>query len=455
MNETTGSVDETRRATVTIGEIEDFGSHIYCRDIDKFQHAILLTRETFDSLGIEPYNYVYIRPAPHDERSPINRDEESPPVYALPFADGFSPDSDGPTALLKSSLQKDVLEDTDSRHADIEVTPHETAREATRSREYTALRLPAFVETNLSTCYMNPTDLVESPWSEDRPVEVYNPQNGARIRLIVKTLDRIDRNHIAISNVVRQMLDRKSVDQVNRETIETARVGVRTPVHAILPAPATRGITRSAWTKILSKFVGFKRINAEVHPGYDRDEERGIARVDEETQQLLGISEGDRLVVEWNGRKHPLRCLTPPAESPEIVANADSNPEFDSDSAPEDNDSVSDRTDTDTRVNTTNEIYLPTTERRKTYACINDVVDIRRDMSYTAINRITLSVFGIIGVLVGGEPLFTRLYAWLGTLATPIPQGVLQDAGLALTVLTMSVFIIWLLLWPERQKVTR
>jgi hypothetical protein len=455
MNEATESADETRTATVTIGEIEDFGSNIYCRDVDKFQHVLLLAQETFDSLGIEPYNYVYIRPTVRDQRSGRHRDEEPPPVYALPFADGFSPDSDGPTALLKSSLQKDVLEETDSGHADIEVAPHETAREATRSREYIALRLPAFVETDLSTCYMNPTDLGESPWSEDQPIEVYNLQNGARIRLIVKTLDRIDRNHIAISNVVRQMLDRKSVDQVNRETIDTARVGVRTPVQAILPAPATRGIARSAWTKILSKFVGFKRINAEVRPGYDRDEERGIARVDEETQQLLGISEGDRLVVEWNGLKHPLRCLTPPAESPEIVANADSNSNSDADSIPDHNGSLSDRTDTDTRVNTTNEIYLPTTERRKTYACINDVVDIRRDMSYTAINRITLSVFGIIGVLVGGEPLFTRLYAWLGTLETPVPGGVLQDGGLALTVLAMSVFIIWLLLWPERQKVTR
>jgi hypothetical protein len=430
----------TQRVTVSVGEIEDFEQSDFHRYQDQFQHALILPSELIrDELGITPYSYVDVTPNGRAW-------DEGETVYLLPFADGFELAADKPGGLLKGSYQERIFEQRTSGTREVDIRPHSTARPPEdETRRFVPVRLPVEKDTGLSTCYINKGELEELEFTDGDTVEVYNPMNGNRASFRVEGMGRLERGTIAVGNVNRDSLGVISVDERSKEGWGE-ELGIRKPIEASFP---DRTLTDQLWHSIGALFVGYNRINLEVRPGLDIDEERRIVRVEPDTRNLLGIDSGDRVIIEWGGTEHNVKCLDLP-DSVDVEAESATSDEMSKATGSEDNGGIL------TGNHSSNHIYMPSTERKAVNACIEDLVKVRRNMKYTMGKQVSLSILGILAALVAGEQFFSTISGYVSTVSRPYLTApaiaVVQHLVVVSVFLALSILLIWVLLYQKRQE---
>lgn len=441
----TDSTASSESITIEVGELEDFKQEDFDRYQDQFQHALILPATVLrDRLGVAPYSYLEVSPA---DAGWVDAET----VYTLPFTDGFESEPKKPTGLLKGSYQARIFDQRKAGSRRVEVRPHPTARQAgDESDLLTPVRLPVENDTGLSTCYMNKNELEESAFDDGDPVELYNPMNGNRVNLAVEGMGRLQPGTVAVANTNRDSLRVISVDERSKpgwgETL-----GIRRPIGGKLPELSLLDrFTRWCW----SGFVGYNRINLEVKPGLDIDEERRVVRVEPDTRNLLGIENGDRIVIEWGGREHNVKCLDLP-DSVDVAGESATSDELSQ---------VEDQSEEDTDESTSilsgnhssNHIYMPSTERKAVNACIEDLVKVRRDMQYTMGKQVSVSILGILGAFIAGGPILTQVQSVVASVLSGSVPGqfvtVLSGLAGALLFVVGSVFIVWTLMYPKRQE---
>jgi hypothetical protein len=431
--------------TIEVGELEDFEQEDFDQYQDQFQHALILPVKVLsDQLGIAPYSYVEVSPSGAGW-------EDAKTVYALPFAGGFESGPGKPTGLLKGSYQERIFEQRTAGSRHIDIRPHTTARPAgDKSDLLTPVRLPVENDTGLSTCYMNKGELEESEFDDGDTVELYNPMNGNRVNLVAEGMGRLQRGTVAVANVNRDSLRVISIDERSKpgwgETL-----GVRKPTEAKFPelTPLDR-FSRWCW----SKFVGYNRINLEVRPGLDIDEERRIVRVEPDTRNLLGIENGDRIVVEWGGKEHNVKCLDLP-DSLDVDGESAT-----SDELSQVEDEIENGKNQSTSIlsgnHSSNHIYMPSTERKAVNACIEDLVKVRRDMQYTMGKQVSISILGILGAFIAGGSILREARSGVAAiLPASLPVRlvtIVSNFGSALLFGVGSLFLVWILMYPKRQE---
>jgi hypothetical protein len=383
-----------------------------------------------------PFNYVYVTPAGHGW-------ESAEIVYTLPFAEAFEPSPDKPTALLKGTYQHRLFSNRTSDAQEVNIKPHETAKKPNdTSNIFTPARLPVAEHTPLSTCYLNGKELEKSAFEEGDPLEVYNPDNGRRTHFELQGRAWVERGTIAIGNVIRDSLRVISKDERAKDGWGE-RLGIRKPVMATFPEQSVLDRIKEHVGK---RFVDYNRINLQVRPGLDIDEERRVVRLEEDTQKLLGVETGDRLVVEWGGEKHTVQCLDTP-ESVKVTSQSASTKE------------ASERLDEGYQSilaedHSSNHIYMPSNVRKAVNTCIGDMVKVRRNMRYTMGKTVSLSILGILAALIFGRPIYEAVIR-------PVSQWGVTGAALTairisigvLGFLSMSLLLVWILMYPERQEV--
>lgn len=423
---------------VSVGEIEDFDQDDFHRFHDQFQHALILPQNCLDALDMAPYNYAEVTPSGQNWKN-------AEVVYVLPFGDDFSLEPAKPEGLLKGSYQERIFDQRMAGDRDINVRKHETAQQqGSEVNLYTPTRLPVENDTGLSTCYLNKGKLEESQFEDGDRVEVYNPMNGNRASLTVEGNGRLQRDSIAIGNVNRDSLRVISVDERSKPGWGE-QLGIRPPVES---QPPNRSLPERVVHQVWKRFVGYNRINLEVKPGLDIDEERRIARVEPDTRNLLGIDSGDRVVIEWGGKEHSVKCLDLPDDVDVSARSATG-------------DEASDATEDDaeeilTGTHSSNHIYMPSTERKAVDACIEDLVKVRRDMKYTMGKQIAVSILGILAALITGDWLFSSLSSYVASALVPGQSTTIQTAAQVgtgiVTFVLLSVTIVWVLMYPKRQE---
>lgn len=426
------------RLTITVGEIEDFEQEDFKRYQDQFQHALIFPEQLIrDELGIAPYSYVDVTPTGLSW-------EAGETVYLLPFGEGFHPADGKPEGLLKGSYQERIFSQRTSGTREVDIRPHETAREVgDESDLFVPVRLPVEKDTGLSTCYINKGELAELPYEDGDSVEIYNPENGNRANLRVEGMGRLERGTIAVGNVNRDSLRVISIDERSKEGWGE-QLGIRPPIEAKRPEI---GLVERFKHGVWSRFVGYNRINLEVQPGLDIDEERRIVRVEPDTRNLLGIDSGDRVVIEWGGTEHNVKCLDLP-DSVDVSAESATSEEVSK--AADDGDDIL------TGNHSSNHIYMPSTERKSVDACIDDLVKVRRDMKYTMGKQVSLSILGILAALIAGEPFFSTIADYVEAAVTPHVSGmfvpVLQVSAVVGLFFGLSILLVWVLLYQKRQE---
>jgi hypothetical protein len=191
-----------------------------------------------------------------------------------------------------------------------------------------------------------------------------------------------------------------------------------------------------------------------VRPGLDIDEERRIDRVEPDTRNLLGIENGDRIVIEWGGQEHNVKCLDLP-DSVDVDPESATSDEL---SQVEDDSPNGEGTSTSilSGNHSSNHIYMPSTERKAVNACIEDLVKVRRDMQYTMGKQVSVSILGILGAFIAGGPIFTQIQSFVPeVLGASLPSIVIAGVGIissGLFFIFGSLFLIWILMYPKRQE---
>jgi antitoxin component of MazEF toxin-antitoxin module len=223
-------------------------------------------------------------------------------------------------------------------------------------------------------------------------VEAYNPEHGGRMALRVRALRTTDNaDKIRMSGQARDVLQIDIGDEVR----------VRETVHA-------QPTQLRWWERALSPLVGFRQLGLQVRRGSDRDEHRNVVRISEDVMELLAVDQGDQIVLEWNGTSISVRCLPPRDDDLESM-----------------------------------EIKVPSTVRDMDQfdVSIHDAVHVRRNPYYILRKQVAVSTLGILGVIVGSFQVASYLNL---AITTAILQSII-----------MSIFVIWLLLLPERQRCAR
>lgn len=223
-------------------------------------------------------------------------------------------------------------------------------------------------------------------------VEAYNPKHGGRMPLRVRELRATDgEDKIRMSGQARNVLQADIGDDIR----------VRECVHA-------QSAQLRWWERVLAPIVGFRQLGLQVRRGLDRDEHRNVVRISEDVMELLAVDEGDQIVLEWNGTSTTVRCL--PLEREELNSM---------------------------------DVMVPSTVRDRDQfdVSIHDALHVRRNTFYILRKQVALSTLGILGVVVGS--IQVAIYLDLA-ITTAI-----------LLILIMSIFVVWLLLLPERQRCAR
>lgn len=396
--------------TVAVQPSGEFSPEEFADRCDRFKEVLILPRAVLRALfpDREPgASYVAVS-------APGTEDEDATVLPAIPFGERHRPRyRDGqPVAFLRVSEQREVGA-LDRQPPTIEVRPLEVERLGAEplcvSRESTFRESTREVE-----CRVAESVVERSPFDPGQTVEVANPVTGGRAFLTLGTSEYLPAGEISLSTAAGELL---RVDhEGNSEQHDVDSVVVRDPV---VEADGT-GLRQRASEAVLNRLVGHTRVHARTVIGLNADENRGIVRVDPETLNSLGIEAGDRVMLESRtGTSNP-RCLPIDPDHPLVENDADIR---DADISP--------RT-----------VLLPSTQRQAANAMVDDVVELRRDMHYVVGKRVTLSMFGLVGALLG-----------VANVVNALRLTVTPRVGL-LTVLAVTVAIVWLTLWPERQRCT-
>jgi hypothetical protein len=311
----------------------------------------------------------------------------------------FEPESvdapgDHPLAALRTNLTEKIREGLD-RNTLLEVTAiQHPYREMQVGRGYDDNR-------GAGICYVADDAKRAVGVDEDEPVELYDPVDGGRSILETAPLpgDAPNESVVRVDGHIQETLAIEFGDSIR----------MRSPV-------AGGTVEPSVGERVFGAFVGYRDVHLRVELGLDRDEYRNVVRMQEDTMRFLGIEPGDRVVIRWGGEQLAAQCLLPPEDT-----------------------SVPDAA-----------ILLASTDRDPIDVSLYDTVVVRRDMGHILKQRIAVSLLGILGVVFGVFQAATvatldeLLVARFGPFGAVLALGAVS--GL------LSVLVVWLLLFPERQR---
>jgi len=431
-----------------------FESADFDPDHDKFKSVLVVPRSTFDRLfpGDEASGYVraqavggdrtvtlYVRPFGGRHRAETTDDRAEATEDRVEATDDPA-EAAPPVAYLRANRQRDLgldgaadpvieLDPVDARDVGpLDVVRYSTLTESTRVDE----------------CRVHPSDLADVGVDDRADVEVYNPATGGRIRLTAVATPDVGEGCISLSTRARKLLRAEFEERAGEETV--------TSLHVRRPHPASagdgavdggagigddraasdgagtdgeqraggddRGPLARLREAVFDWAVDHHEIRLRVHLGLNTDEGRSTVRVAADTMEVLGIDEGDRVVIESETGRTTARARSVAPDSHYVETDEDI-----------DEADVRDRT-----------VLLPATERERSGAVVDDVVRVRRDTTHVAIKRIVPSLFGFFAVFIGGVQTIDLIFP---------PAWKLPAVG---ATLLLSTCAIWLVLWPERQR---
>jgi len=370
----------------------------------KTQNAVLLPQEAFKRIEeLEPFGYARVSPKnePNDKGALVQVAAFNSEYDLLSHTH-----SGAYEACVRSTLQEKINVDPNRKDACIEITPYTT-------QSVSGLKVKPVLNTDQSSrdittlgsvCYIHNSTRERLGISHGDTVEVLNQDTGFRVFLPTKTSRSIyyDENWIRLDRNTRKLLgiDMNTEKEAEIEKNITLRNRIDLPPQITVLGWWQRGIE---W--IGRRFVDYTTVRLQVIYGRDRDEDRNIVRLDSNTMKSLGIEEHDKLVLQWNGRTEKVRCLK----------------------------------DIDEDGTGPLEIRVPSTERDKLEVNVGDSLDVRRDMAYTAGNKISLSLFGILAVFVG----IIQVLSVVGWPSSIVFLG---------TFVFLSTLTLYFVMMPERQK---
>jgi len=383
----------------------EFVSTDFDPQFDKFKNAIVVPTSVFDRLFPDGVATGYVHAAvPGGEGQPLL-------LYVLQFSDAHTPaERDTPAAYLRVNRQRVLGLDEDGDR-EIELTPVDAADTGPlRIVRYSTLT----ESTRTDECRLHPDVLDGVGVDDGDAIEIYNPTTGGRILLDVTATPDMEPGTVSLSTRARKLLQADFEERADERT--TTVLHARRPIRRA--TVDDHGHLRRLRDRLLDWSVGYHEARLRVNLGINVDEGRSAARINPDTMDVLGIDDGDRVVVSSPTDRTRVRVHSIEPDSHYI--------ETDSDFGPED---VRDRT-----------ILLPATEREAADALCHDVVRVRRDTGHVAVKSVVPSLFGFLGVFVGGLQTVDLLWP---------PEW--RVHGIVLTFL-LSLSAIWFVLWPERQR---
>ena len=407
-------------ATVVSKTISDFRNHCF-EDGDKFRYAVIVPQSTLSNLDdTEEYEYVEI--------SSPDSDAEATLAQIIAFSDAhdpeeFSTDDGLPWACIRTKLQREIGLDPER---DEQMTVEIRACDTTTLDSLSVHRVSAWeqeardITTEGLAGYISAEDMVGTDELAGGDVcELINPKTGSRIQLPVETYDHKNRESgtIRINGITRKLL---RVDSKDEGEDNELRLRIFTEVDEE-EGPLDRV---SRWFG--RRFVDYSYSYFRVLPGYDRDEGRNVVRMNEDAMKGLGIEENDRVILSWlreEKRQRNVRCQSGWDEDKVLE------PEEAPESSYGETESLS--------------VRIPSTERDELNISVGDSIQIRRDMRYQAGKQVSLSAFGILGVVVGTGQLINMIFDQI-SLAYVVSSVTI--------VLVLSVLTVWLVMNPIRQK---
>jgi hypothetical protein len=410
-------------ATVVSKTISDFRNHCF-EDGDKFRYAVIVPQSTLSGLD-ETAEYEYV------ELSAPGAETDGTLAQIITFSDDhdvaeFSTDEGRPWACIRTRLQREIGLDPEGGDDDenMEVVVRECDTETLDALNVHRVSAWEQEDRDITTeglaGYISARDMDSADALERGDVcELINPKTGSRIQLPIETYDHKNRkdNTIRINGITRKLL---RVDSKDEGEDNEVRLRILTDVEE-----AETTLERaSKW--LGRRFVDYSYSNFRVLPGYDRDEGRNVVRMNEDAMKGLGIEENDRVLLSWmrgTKKRRNVRCQSGWEEDTALE------PEAAPESSYGEEESLS--------------VRIPSTERDNLNISVGDSIQIRRDMRYQAGKQVSLSAFGILGVIVGTGQLINMIFQRI-TLAYVVSAVTI--------VLVLSVLTVWLVMNPIRQQ---
>jgi len=371
--------------------------------VDQFKDVVILSEATFAELFKDDRPTGYVE---------LSTGTNSNVALALRFADGYDGRASGrPKAYLRNSIKEELAVDSAEPIIDVR------AIDEPDSGPLEVVRLSTQIEsTEPETCRLHPDELAGVGLKDGDDIELYNPQTGGRLNKTARAEPRLDPDQISLSTRGRKLLQ--------AEFDERAGDDVTTVLHARPPVschgsddqflPRVRRTLR--W--LVDHSVGYQETQLKVSIGLNADEGQGRGRVNKDTMDILAVEDGDRIEIFSKDTQTVTRVRAIDPESHLIETDEDIHA-------------------SDVRGRT---VLLPSTIRQEIDAVSGDAVTVRRESRHIAIRQITPSLFGFLGVFVGG----------IQTVDIMAPPS-WQLEGIALTIV-LSFVAIWLTLWPERER---
>lgn len=390
--------------------ISGFDTNVYRLPEHGFSNAVVLSESVFSALDQDPYSYVRVV---FDD----GRGEKT--VFAVPFVERYDPTP--PVMAISSNLMAAVHPEIDEGDlVTILPTGTPTSRELTVYRPYSDLRA--------GVCYLSWSVLESIDAEPGDELEIYTPETGGRITLTADTLFEGEEEPHKIR------LDLHSTQILDLEFGDTVRVRKLAPddpaSDSILTEPKAgnydtlvrRIDALTDWIagRVFETFVGTRRVSLRVVPGLDQDEYRGIIRLSESTMRYLGVETKDQVYVGWHGREVTVQSLPIPDDQEEAEGDA-------------------------------LEVLLPSSVRDKLEVNPYDGVQVWRDTRYELQKQVSISLLGILGVVVGTFQIASTTEIAAKLLAAYGSAGTL--GALLLLSAVLSIPVIWFLLLPVRGEV--
>lgn len=388
---------------------------------DKFKDAIVLPERVARECFPADAATGYVRASAPDSDLAVT-------LYALTFSDASDAGSGTgvPDAYLRRNVRERIDRLPDEEGATLTLEPVD----APDSGPLTVVRFSTRTESTRSEeCRLNPAVLERLGVQDGDDVELVNPQTGGRLRSTARAEPDLETDEISLSTRSRKLLRAEIASRASdgfsrtlhcRRPVETGPSDDRNGLLDRLRSGPDRlrsGLDRLT-DRLFDSAVNYHEIRLRVILGLNADEGRATARVNPETMRVLGVEDGDRIDIVGDGEPRTVRCYGISAESHFIETDDDFDP-----------------ADVQDRV-----ILLPSTEREAAGALCDDVVRVRRNTKHVAIRSIVPSMFGFLGVFVGGLQAINLAVS---------PEW--YRPAIALVVLA-SLASVWIVLWPERQR---
>ena len=384
---------------------------------DKFKDAVVIPQRLADRLFPDGAKTGYVSvSSPGGDRSWT--------LYALTFSDEYESVTDDP--LPDGYLRRNVREELEAVGINPSSEGVVVELEGVAGGDSGPLCVERFSthaeSTRVGECRTHPSTVEAIGVADGSEVELYNPITGGRMRATIRAVTGLEPDEVSLSTRARKLLQVEFEERADDGTCTV--VHVRKPVDVDTPTgtDGLLGPVREYAGKVTGRIadvaVGHHEIRLRVNIGLNADEGRRAARVNPETMGVLGIDDGDRITVSSPTGERTVRCHSIAPDSHLIETDEDFEPE-----------------DIHERV-----ILLPATEREAVNVVCDDVVAVRRDPSYVAVKSIVPSLFGFVGVFIGGVQTVDFIVP---------PEYYLPALG---STVVFGLVAVWLVLWPERQR---